>query len=383
MKRFFQLSLILLAIPFLSGCIFFEWASGACEWFDDAHTESHCYQKVGIYTNTPEACEGAEYGGTRTKCYIKLAQRQKDGSYCDYIGENDGPPNYSREECYQAIAIETGDTSYCEKMGDYTAYGNEFSGGTGFSKEECLSVTDTSIYEDDSDKEGSEDKDEEDGECKYDSDCDSICEGNTYWKMGCNARTNTCEKTFDTNCSDENTEIGVFAFPKLCDTSSICIDDSATIRGMKSALSSEASNFQNLMQNVERGRRQALDNCLSALSDVTNKFIIDSAIMFSGLSGLRVNTSYQSMAEFSKYLQPSGSTVASLATAQVTGPVQGLLDKLGSIAVADVTGNAPKMPVEDYISLHCNASKTLKAEFDRLATERDNAIEIAEPFREW
>ena len=387
MKRLLQFSLIILSITFLTGCGFFEWASGACEWFEDSHTESHCYQKIGIYTNSPEICEDAEYGGTRTKCYILLAQRQGDGSYCESIGDNEMGPQYAKEQCYQAVAIETGDSSYCDKMGSYKSYGNEFSGGSGFSKEECLSLAGTGANEEDEeDIDEDEDEDEEDteeGECKYDSDCDSICEGNTYWKMGCNARTNMCEKTFDTNCLDEETLIGEFTFPKLCDLSAQCIDDTSTIKAIKSTLTGDANSFQTLMQNVETARKQSLNNCLSALSDVTNKFIIDSAITFSGLAGLRVNTSYQSMANFSKYVQPSGSTVASLATAQVTGPVQGLLDKLGSIAIADVTGDAPKMPVEQYIDLHCNASKTLATEHARLAVERDKLIGLAKPFHGW
>jgi len=377
MKKYFQITFILLTVFFLSGCAFFEWLSGACEWADDEHTRSHCYQGIGVYTDTPEVCEDASYGGTRTKCYIKLAQRQGDGSYCDYIGENEGPPNYTREQCYQAVAIETGDPEYCEKMGGYSSGGNDISGGSGYSRENCLAAVGPV------DEEDEEDDMEEEGECKYDSDCDAICEGDVYWKMGCDARTNTCIKTFDTNCADEKTEIGIFDFPQLCSADVGCVDNKGKIVEMKTALSEQAKAWQTLMQNVETARRKALDNCLSALSDVTNKFIIDSAITFSGIAGVRVNTSYQSMADFSKYIQPGGSEVASIATAQVTGPVQQLLDTLGSIAVKDVTGEQPKMPVDQYIALHCNAAKTLQAEYDRMVTERDGILMVAAPFKGW
>lgn len=303
-------------------------------------------------------------------------------------------PNYTREECYQAIAIETNNAEYCEKMGGYKAWGNDISKGSSYSKKDCLSLIDPIDDEDnfkDNDEEeynneneySEEYKEEEKGECKYDDDCESICEDNVYWKMGCNARTNTCEKTFDTNCSNETTQIGVFSFPKLCSIEASCIDDKKEIIGMKSALSSEAMQWHNLMQNIERARRQALDNCIDALSDVTNKFIIDSAITFSSITGLRMNTSYQSMTEFNKYIQASGGTVTSLANAQVTGPVQQLLDTLGGIAAKDVLDEKPKMKVEEYIDLHCNAAKTLKTEYDRLSTERDNVIELEKAFKGW
>ena len=371
---------------FLSGCLIIEWGSQVCEFFDDDHTESHCYQKIGIYTDSPEICEKATSGGTRTKCYIKLAQRQKDGSYCEHIRDTDGPPNYSREECYQAIAVETNDPEYCEKMGNYSAWGNDISGGTAYSKEDCLNAIQINIEDENvetQDLASDDDENNEEGECKFDNDCNAICEGNTYWKMGCNARTNTCEKTFDTNCDEEETAIGVFAFPQICIEESACVDNEAEITGMKAALSSEAMQWQNLMQNIETARRQALDNCIDALSDVTSKFIIDSAVTFSSIAGLRMDTSYQSMASFNKYIQPSGGTVASLATAQVTGPVQQLLDTLGGIAVKDVLDTKPKMKVENYIDLHCNAAKTLKAEYDRLAVERDAVIELSKAFKGW
>lgn len=373
----------------LSGCILAKWVSPVCTVIGDDHDRSHCYQAIGIYGNSPETCEEASSGGTRTKCYIKLAKRQGDGSYCENIGENERAPNYTREQCYQAVAVETGDPEYCEKMGNYQSGRNDLSAGIDYSKDNCLTVVgpiekdEEDVEDTDLNPEYEEDGEMDEGECKYDSDCDSICEGNIYWKMGCNARTNMCEKTFETDCSNESTNIGIFSFPKLCSAESICQDDKTAISSTKAALSGEAMAFQNLMQNIETARRQALDNCIDALSDVTNKFIIDSAITFSSISGLRSDMSTHSMAEFNKFIQPSGGTVASLATAQVTGPVQQLIDTLGGIAVKDVLGDKPKMKVEAYIDLHCNAAKTLKAEYDRLAIQRDTTINLAKPLKGW
>jgi hypothetical protein len=43
----------------------------------------------------------------------------------------------------------------------------------------------------------------------------------------------------------------------------------------------------------------------------------------------------------------------------------------------------PKMKVEDYIDLNCNAAKDLAAEHARLAQERDIIIELAKPMKGW
>jgi hypothetical protein len=101
--------------------------------------------------------------------------------------------------------------------------------------------------------------------------------------MGCNARSNTCEKTFETDCIAERTTVGSFEFAKLC-TLDGCADDTARIAAFRNDLSADALKFQNLMQEVDKARVAAHNNCLSALSDVTNKFIIDSAMTFAGVA---------------------------------------------------------------------------------------------------
>lgn len=323
-------------------------------------------------------------GKDRDHCIQDAAIRGSDADRCDQILAADFTEMQwpaPRDKCYLLIAEKTGDSSVCK---------NIVWGLISYSQEECYAAAEKTKAEMDEEQrekleqeeEQNEDEDErdgEEGECKYDSDCDAICEDNVYRKMWCNPRTNTCEKTFDTDCIAERTSIWSFTFAKQC-TLEGCVDDKERIAAFRDSLSADALKFQNLMQEVERARVQAHDNCLSALSDVTNKFIIDSAIMFAGVAGLRSNMSYQSSAQFSKYVQPSGSSVESLATAQVTWPVQNLLDTLGSMAIDD---GKPKMKVEDYIDLNCNAAKDLAVEHARLAQERDTLIELAKPMKGW
>src|SRR3989338_2412912 len=38
-------------------------------------------------------------------------------------------------------------------------------------------------------------------ECRFDSDCSTICEGDVFWKRGCDPQTDKCKKTFETDCT--------------------------------------------------------------------------------------------------------------------------------------------------------------------------------------
>lgn len=321
--------------------------------------KDHCIQDAAIRGSNADRCAQIkaedfteiQWPAPRDKCYLLIAEKTGDDSVCKNIVW--GLISYSQEECYKAA----------EKT-----------------KAEMDEKQRENLEQEEEQNENNDEKDEEGkGECKYDSDCDAICEDSVYRKMGCNARTNTCEKTFDTDCIAQRTVVGSFSFAQIC-TEEGCVDDKDKVAAFRNNLSADALKFQNLMQEVERARVQAHNNCLSALSDVTNKFIIDSALTFAGVAGLRSNLSYQSTAQFSKYVQPSGSAVESIANAQVTGPVQQLLDKLGSMASDD---GKPKMKVEDYIDLNCNAAKDLAAEHARLANERDIIIDLAKPLKGW
>lgn len=151
---------------------------------------------------------------------------------------------------------------------------------------ECVSDTET---EESSEEENNEDEDNEEeessegNECKYDSDCDSICESNTMWKMGCNARSNTCEKTFDTDCSNQNSTFGSLQFPQVCQAGA-CLEDLNSINQKRTDLETEQTEWSNELKEINAHREDltalmldANKNCLNGLADMTNLAIIEFA----------------------------------------------------------------------------------------------------------
>ncbi len=178
------------------------------------------------------------------------------------------------------------------------------------------------------------------GECRFDSDCASVCEGNVFWKRGCDAQTDKCVKTFDTDCSAQVTAFGEDSFPKLCTTSG-CVDDSDSIHARKEELVSQANDYSAAMQQTTELRQVAAKNCISALADVTDKLIIDTALSFGRLP--RSTTSIYSM------------------TTKQT------VNTLGKAA----SGGSGKMSAEEFISLNCNAIKALDSDYALISKKRD------------
>ena len=76
---------------------------------------------------------------------------------------------------------------------------------------------------------------EKKGECVYDSDCSPICDGDITYKRGCNPRTNTCEKTFETNCADYGDKFGYETFKYICKDAE-CVPNYDAIQAKKTEL---------------------------------------------------------------------------------------------------------------------------------------------------
>jgi len=178
------------------------------------------------------------------------------------------------------------------------------------------------------------------GECRFDSDCASVCEGNVFWKRGCNAQTDKCVKTFETDCGAQATAFGEDSFPRLC-TASGCADDTAAIHARKEELVSQANDYTAAMQQTTELRQVAAKNCIGALADVTDKLIIDTALSFGRL--------------------PTGTTSIYSVTTRQT------VNTLGKAA----SGGSGKMSAEEFISLNCNAIKALDSDYALLSKKRD------------
>jgi len=183
------------------------------------------------------------------------------------------------------------------------------------------------------------------GECRFDSDCTSVCEGNVFWKRGCDAQADKCVKTFDTDCSAQATAFGQDSFQKLCAASG-CADDNGAIHARKEELVSQANDYSAAMQQTTELRQIAAKNCIGALADVTDKLIIDTALSFGRLPR-------------------STTSIYSITTKQT-------VNTLGKAA-----SGGGKMSAEEFISLNCNAIKALDNDYALLSKKRDLIMEQA------
>jgi hypothetical protein len=95
----------------------------------------HCVQDAAIRKSDAELCADIERPPPESKCYMLIAEKEMDPSYCEDMEDNPGPTGeYSRLECLQRVAIAAGDPSVCEKMGSARSSGMFAS----FSREDCL-----------------------------------------------------------------------------------------------------------------------------------------------------------------------------------------------------------------------------------------------------
>lgn len=186
------------------------------------------------------------------------------------------------------------------------------------------------------------------GECRFDSDCSSLCEGSMFWKRGCDARTNMCVKTFDTDCGAQTTDFGSYRFPQLCAATG-CTNDTASIHAEKEELVALANNYSYAMQRTTELRLLANKNCPNGLAEVTNSLIIDTAV-----------------------------TSSSLPTSVVS--VYSDTTKQAIQTIGDAANPSGQMSAEEFISLNCNSMRALDTDFALISKKRDKAMEDAQLF---
>lgn len=288
-----KIKLILLAITtsfILSGCIgVFDFV---CDYAGD--NDYHCHQWIAVQEEDPDMCvnvnqaEKFQNGGSnppRDKCYLMIAEKTGDPSGCSNI--KGGMMSYTVQECIWKAAVSSRNTETC-----YTINGSHNGFAQTYNTETCLTAIEDAGGGIESDEEYDEDElDEEiDGECKFDSDCDSICENDVMWKMGCNARTNTCEKTFDTNCESETETFSDMSFTKVC-SAGTCISDENAINAKiseleieKKRLSDEVKQIIAIRQELTSTMTDTNKKCLSGLADATNIIIFEGATRIASLS---------------------------------------------------------------------------------------------------
>jgi len=359
-RLLFPVLLALVFLVFLSGCTqndvaqFFESNPGltdaaaglggelACDKVDDVGAREHCWQKTAIVKGKPELCEKISDPAPKAKCYSELAVKLKDPTLCDSV--NGGITGDDPRECLQAVAQATGDKSLCDKIaGDVSRMGMVTA-----SKDKCLAQLGVSPGP--GEKPGDEPTEPEPkGECRFDSDCNPLCVGNVMWAQGCDARTNKCVKTFDDDCAKESVSVAGYSFPGVCRSNAeavFCVVSKQALQAQKDELVLEGNDYTASMQETTRLRQHFVKECLNTLADVTDKFIIDSALM----------------------LKKMPTKMFSVLSSNLQKLINYGLDKA-------VGADKPSMSPEEYIAWTCNMSKVLDTDHALLDKKRSQVLD--------
>ena len=226
---------------------------------------------------------------------------------------------------------------------------------------------------------GEDGDDEVEGECKYDSDCDPICEGNIAWKMGCNPRENNCIKTFDTDCKSDVENFSSLSFPKICQDGG-CIRDENAIADMRARLVAEKKLWSDTVKAINATRADlnvamldANKKCINGIADMTNVAIIEfstriASILAGGIPDVAAMT--VSAAEHAAGLLQDN--IESLAGAAVdyTGEA---LNRLYAYQQGEPAEKEKKLKPHEYIKLNCDLYNYFKATI----AESDVELELA------
>ncbi len=320
----------------------------ACDKVDDVGAREHCWQKTAIVKGKPELCEKISDPAPKAKCYSELAVKLKDPKLCDSV--NGGFVGEDPFECLQAVAQATGDKTLCDRISSPVSRGG---GIITASRERCLEQLGVSPGP--GEKPGDEPP-EEKGECRFDSDCDPLCVGTVLWAQGCDARTNKCVKTFDDDCAKASVSVAGYSFPSVCRSNAkavFCVVSKQALQAQKDALVLEGNDYTASMQETTRLRQHFVKECLNTLADVTDKFIIDSALM----------------------LKKMPTKMFSVLSSNLQKLINYGLDKA-------VGADKPSMSPEEYIAWTCNMSKVLDTDYALLDTKRNQVLDEIEAINE-
>ncbi|MBU0979426.1 MAG: hypothetical protein KJ709_01350 [Nanoarchaeota archaeon] len=399
-----------------------------------------CYSYVGRKQDDPTACAAAS-GSYRDDCYEDVAVDLGREDLCDEIGSKN-----DKRSCFTDIAVNKEDPNICAnlKAGEANICNKDYSIGAGDfdscslvtsddesdecymhfavadsnvelcadlnskkNRDEChygIALTNTNSQfcgsiEDETKRQQCHDTieaTEESEGCKYDSDCDDICEGDVRWKQGCDPNTGICSKTFDYPCRDEVDNFNGAEFPKTC-SDGACVRDQAEIdatktelEAMKKEISDNVKSLLAYRQEVTTLKLEANHKCLDGLSDVTNKFIIENAVKLgsiasSGVSFMKSGSSIVSSTTSIKYVGGKFSTVTKPSydfTTKFTSDAAGYFGDWTDKVVEKMykLNQAPadaKPPIEDFIAFWCDYNNYLGEILDATGQQLDQQIAVA------
>ena len=206
-------------------------------------------------------------------------------------------------------------------------------------------------------------------DCQYDSDCESICEGNVAWKQGCNPRIGECFKTFDYDCDEQVEVFGEFEFPKRCSQGE-CVRDEQAIRATKRELEAqidglreEYAELSGVRAEIIARKDEAHRNCMRGLSDATAILIVEMATRQAGL-----------VAGAAAFVKDSGARAVDWLTPVPDFIAEGL----------DRAAGGGRLSLEEYIAINCGLndylgellddSDAMVDEYVRLRREAQDAL---------
>ena len=308
------------------------------------------------------------------------------GEYCDNIGMSrgdardyvdkeydkwvEGEKKAFEQKCYKDEGIYSeGKCTYCDN--DEVVVNNK-----------CVKNENTDELVDEGDD---EDVGEElpGGDCKYDSDCDPICEGEVAWKMGCNPRKNECVKTFDNDCSADIENFGDSEVSKTC-AEGVCVCDEAAIAELRTELMTEKKIWSDKVKAINATRDDLntamLDSnkmCLNGIADMTNLLILEGATRIASfLAG--------GIPDVAKMTASASDHAAGLMLENTKAFAGSVSDYTGSQVqkVYNYTQGTPvteekKLKPHEFIKLNCDLYDYFKAMIAKSDEELDLALEQA------
>lgn len=303
--------------------------------------------------------------------------------YCDSIGmDKKEAKNYVNDEYDKWVEEEK--QSFASRCQDDNGYMKGDSCIYCESEEtvvdgKCRSVEEGVV----SDEEDGDQEDDINKVCKYDSDCDPICEGNIAWKMGCNPRENKCEKTFDTDCSADVEEFSSLSFPKVC-AEGVCIRDDASITEMKATLEGEKQYWSETVKAINSTRQDlntamldANKNCINGIADMTNVAIMEfSTRIASVLAGGIPDIAAMSATAAEKAAGLMSENMKNLAGGAVDYAGEAV-NRLYNYTNGEPSEEEKKLKPHEYIKLNCDLYEYFKGVLAESENDLDVALEEA------
>jgi hypothetical protein len=79
----------------------------------------HCYQAIAVNLGDTSLCNNIRRPAPKSKCYMLIAEKQGTTDSCFLMPDPmESMDSYSQIECIQSVAIRTGNSQLCDEMGD-------------------------------------------------------------------------------------------------------------------------------------------------------------------------------------------------------------------------------------------------------------------------